>query len=88
MKTTEETILEQQEINRNLLSKQESKKTMIYKRINDLNTFASTLDNETYLSGTDEYGNDITVIFDTIDLLHWIDTKYMKRQSKKYINNL
>ena len=61
---------------------------MIYKRINDINTFASNMDNETYLAGIDEYGNDITVIFDTIDLLHWIDTKYMKRQSKKYINTL
>ncbi len=61
---------------------------MEYKRINDLNTFASTMDNETYLSDTDEYGNEITVIFDIINLLHWIDTKYMKRQSKKYINTL
>ena len=61
---------------------------MIYKRINDLNTFASTMDNETYLAGTDEHGNDITIIFDTIDLLRWIDTKYMKRQSKKYISTL
>jgi hypothetical protein len=61
---------------------------MEYKIINDINTFASTLNNETYLAGTDEYGNDIAVIFDTIDLLQWIDTKYMKRQSKKYINTL
>lgn len=61
---------------------------MIYKRINDINTLASTLDNETYLAGTDEYGNEITVIFDTIDLLQWIDTKYMKKQAKKYINTL
>ena len=61
---------------------------MIYKAINDINTFSSDLDNETCLVGTDEYGNDITVIFDTIDLLHWIDIKYMKRQSKKYINEL
>ena len=34
---------------------------MIYKRINDINTLASTLDNETYLAGTDEYGNEITI---------------------------
>lgn len=31
---------------------------MIYKRINDIKTV-----------GTDEYGNDITTVFDTIDLL-------------------
>ena len=67
---------------------------MKYKRINDINTFASTLDNETYIAGTDEYGNDITIIFNTkdllytIDLLQWVDTKYMKRQAKKYINTL
>lgn len=61
---------------------------MIHKRINDINTFASTLDNETYLAGTDEYGNDITLSFNTIDLLQWLDTKYMKQQAKKYINTL
>ena len=61
---------------------------MIYKRINDVNTFASNLDNDTYIAGTDEYGNDITIIFDTIDLLQWLDTKYMKKQAKKYINTL
>ena len=61
---------------------------MIYKRINDINTFASTLDNETYLCGTDEKGDDITIVFDTIDILQWIDTKYMKLQAKKYIETL
>ena len=61
---------------------------MIHKRINDINTFASNLDNDTYIIGSDEYGNDITIIFDTIDLLQWIDIKYMKRQAKKYINTL
>ena len=85
--TTKEAILNQQEINRTLKYKQENK-TMKYKRINDLNTFASNLDNETYLSGTDEHGDDITVIFDTIDILQWLDTKYMKRQAKKFINSL
>jgi hypothetical protein len=61
---------------------------MEFKRLNDINTFASSLDNETYISGTDENGNDITIIFDTIDILQWIDTKYMKRQAKKYIGTL
>jgi len=61
---------------------------MEYKRINDINTFASTLDNETYIIGTDEKGDEITVVFDTIDILQWLDTKYMKRQAKKYINTL
>ena len=61
---------------------------MSYKRINDINTFASNPSNETYLAGTDEYGNDITVIFDTVDLLQWLDIKYMKEQAKKYISTL
>ena len=61
---------------------------MEYKRINDINTFASTLDNETYIIGTDEKGDEITVVFNTIDILQWLDTKYMKRQAKKYINTL
>jgi hypothetical protein len=61
---------------------------MEFKTINDINTFASNRDNETYISGIDEHGNGITVIFDTVDLLHWIDIKYMKRQSKKYIDTL
>ena len=59
-----------------------------YKRVSEINTFASTLDNETYIAGTDEHGNDITLIFDTIELLQWLDTKYMKQQAKKYITNL
>jgi|TARA_B110000908_G_C10063642_1_gene361811 hypothetical protein len=61
------------------------------KRLNDINTFATSVDNETYIVGTDENGEDFTVVFNTIDLLEWIDKdtiKYMKRQTKKYITNL
>ena len=61
------------------------------KRLNDINTFATSVDNETYIVGTDENGEDFTVVFNTIDLLEWIDKdtiKYMKRQTKKYIANL
>ena len=48
----------------------------------------STKENETYLVGTDENGKDFTMVFDTIELLEWLDIDYMKAQSKKYINNL
>lgn len=60
----------------------------ITKRLHDINTFMSTEDNETYLVGRDEHGNNLTMVFDTIELLEWIDIKYMKDQCKKYINNL
>ena len=61
------------------------------KRINDINTLAASVDNETYIIGTDEFGDELTIVFNTIDLLHWIDSdtiEYMKKQSQKYIINL
>tara|TARA_R100000353_G_scaffold145939_1_gene104713 strand:+ start:962 stop:1156 length:195 start_codon:yes stop_codon:yes gene_type:complete len=60
----------------------------ITKRLHDIHTFMSTKDNETYLVGKDENGVDFTVVLDTIESLEWLDIKYMKEQSKKYINNL
>jgi len=64
-----------------------SKKDII-KRMNDINTFMSTEDNETCLSGTDEHGKEFTVWFNTIDLLEWLDIAYMKQKAKKHITNL
>ena len=61
---------------------------LIQKRIHDIDTFMATEDNETILSGKDEYGNDFILIFSTMELLEWMDIDYMKKQSKKYINNL
>ena len=61
------------------------------KRLNDINTLATSVDNETYIVGTDEQGEEFTLVFNTINLLEWIDEdtiKYMKRQTKKYITNL
>ena len=60
----------------------------ILKRMNDINTFMSTEDNETCLIGTDEHGKDFTVWFNTIDLLEWLDIEYMKQQAKNHITNL
>ena len=57
------------------------------KRLN-IEGFMSTADNETYLTGTDENGNDFQVVFSTIELLEWLDIDYMKEQAKEYINNL
>ena len=58
------------------------------KRMHDINTFMATEDNETYLVGKDEYGKELTIIFNTIELLEWLDIRYMKSQSNKYINDL
>ena len=60
----------------------------ITKRMNDINTFMSTEDNETCLVGTDEYGKEFMIWFDTIELLQWLDTEYMKKRAKDFINNL
>ena len=65
----------------------EEKETTV-KRMNDINTFMSTRENETCLRGTDEMGEDFIVWFDTIDLLEWLDIWYMKKQSKHYIEEL
>ena len=64
------------------------KEETIVKRMNDINTFMSTRDNETCLVGTDEFGEEFQIWFNTIDLLEWLDVNYMKSQSKKYINTL
>ena len=61
---------------------------LIHKRMNDINTFQAH-ENEVYLRGTDEYGNDFQICFDSYDFLGWIDTehlKYIKKQLIKYIN--
>ena len=63
---------------------------MIYKRLNDINTISCN-DNELLLSGTDEYGNDMTITFDAINFLQWLDKDTMsciKEQTIKYIEEL
>ena len=60
---------------------------LIHKRMNDINTFQAH-ENEVYLRGTDEYGQDFQVCFDSYNLLEWIDAehlKYIKKQLIKYI---
>mgnify|MGYP003648818882 CR=1 FL=1 len=58
---------------------------LIHKRMNDINTFQA---HEVYLRGTDEYGQDFQICFDSYNFLEWIDTehlKYIKKQLTKYI---
>jgi hypothetical protein len=60
---------------------------LIHKRMNDINTFQAH-ENELYLRGTDEYGKDFQICFDSYNFLEWIDTEhleYIKEQLNKYI---
>ena len=59
----------------------------IHKRLHEINTF-QCVDNELYLRGKDEWGNDFTLCFDAFNFLEWIDKehlKYIKKQLIKYI---
>jgi len=56
--------------------------------LHDINTFASTDSNETYLSGVNEHGEPTTIVFDTIELLDWLDIEYMKSKAIEYIKNI
>ena len=60
---------------------------MKYKNLHDINTFACS-DNEIYLSGTDENGEDLTIVLNAFELLEWLDIKYIKEQTIKYIKEL
>ncbi len=70
-----------------LLDKEETSSNMIYKRMNDINTFQCA-DNELYLRGQDEMGEDFTIVFDAFNFLEWINKEqiqYIKKQTIKYI---
>ena len=59
----------------------------IHKRLHEINTF-QCVDNELYLRGKDEMGEDLTICFDAFNFLEWIDKEqieYIKEQTIKYI---
>ena len=60
---------------------------MNYKNIHEINTFSCS-DNEILLSGTDENGEDITIILNAFEVLEWFDMNYIKEQTLKYIQGL
>ena len=69
------------------LGKNETEEEMIHKRMNDINTFQAH-ENEVYLRGTDEYGKDFQICFDSYNFIELIDTEhleYIKEQLTKYI---
>ncbi len=57
------------------------------KRLHNINTL-QCVENELYLVGVDEYGKDFTIVLDAIDVLEWLDIKYIKKQTIKYIKKL
>jgi len=57
------------------------------KRIHDINTFACN-GNEIILRGKDECGEEFVVGFSATEFLEWIDIKYIKEQTIKYIKKL
>ena len=65
-------------------------KEMKYTHIHDINTFSCS-DNEIYLSGRNEEGEDITVVFSAFEFLSWIgsdEIKYIKEQTIKHVKEL
>ena len=65
-------------------------KEMKFTHIHDINTFSCS-DNEVYLSGRNEEGEDITVVFSAFEFLSWIgkdEIKYIKEQTIKHVKEL
>ena len=84
-----EYIIDQQLALEHQIKKEQIKDELIHKRMNDINTFQAH-ENEVYLRGTDEYGKDFQICFDSYNFLEWIDTehlKYIKKQLTKYIKS-
>ena len=54
------------------------------KRLNNINTFQASEDNETFLVGTDENGEELTMVFNTVErLLEWLAIDHMKQHEQK-----
>ncbi len=60
---------------------------MRYKNLHNINTF-QCIENEVFLVGKDENGRDTTIVLNSLELLEWLDMKYIKEQTIKYIEKL
>lgn len=58
------------------------------KRLHCIDYAHTNQENETILQGKDENGDELTVVFETMELLEYLDADFMKNQLKKYISNL
>jgi len=63
------------------------KNELIHKRMNDINTFQAC-ENEVYLRGTDEYGQDFQICFDSYNFLEWIDSEHLEYIKKQLIKHI
>jgi len=55
--------------------------------IHDLNTF-QCCDNEVYLRGTDNKGENILVVFPADEILTWIDMGYIREKVLEHYTNI
>ena len=60
---------------------------MKFQPIHPINTF-QVANNEIYLGGLDEKGEDITIVMNAYEVLEWLDIKYIKQQTIKHIKSL
>ena len=63
-----------------------TKKTK-YIGFHNIHTY-QTYRNETYLGGINSEGEDVTLVFTTIELLEWLDIDHMKKEAIKHIKQL
>ena len=75
------------ELEEQLMEMPELENELIHKRMNDINTFQAH-ENEVYLRGTDEYGKDFQICFDSYNFLEWIDTEHLKYIKKQLIKHI
>ena len=55
--------------------------------IHDLNTF-QCCDNELYLRGIDNKGEDILLVFPANEILEWLDIEYIRKEVIKHYTNI
>ena len=53
----------------------------------NINTY-QTVENETYIGGINSDLEDVTLVFNTIELLEWLDINHMKKEAIKHIKQL
>ena len=82
-----EYIIDQQLALEHQIKKEQIKDELIHKRMNDINTFQAH-ENEVYLRGTDEYGKEFQICFDSYNFLEWIDTEHLKYIKKQLIKHI
>ncbi len=58
-----------------------------YIGFHNINTF-QVVENETYLGGVNSNGEDVTLVFTTIELLEWLDIDHMRKEAIKHIKQL